>query len=182
MTTPTPDPAPPALTAPHQRTTRYRVGDRVLLEASDQHDGVLPSSPYVGAVVATTPDQVHVLHQHQPMGDAPLAFRRRGGAYAGLDVGGPTLRLLGRADKPVAPLDNAGALVLQQQLLALAMVVSELPLDRLLAYLDRTHALGPTLDPTGYATAERNLRAVGDLAVALQPFQAVALRLANTAD
>lgn len=167
----------PRVTHPHTRALRYRPGDRVLLEATMSGQPVV-GSPWLGVVVAADGRTVTVQDQHQKDGEHST-YIRRGGLVQGSSTGGPSVRLIGRADEPAGPLPSGDYLVMQQQLFALAVAVDRMPLDRFLVTLQRGQALGPVLDPSKFNEAKDTLAGLERLARSLQSFQAEARDLAT---
>lgn len=177
----------PQLTHPHTRQLAYLVGDRVLLEA--RVDGeLLPASPYVGVVLAVHANRLELTHAHQPEDAAPIVVGRRTGQVVESERDrvarvhvhhGPHLRLLGKSDPEVEPLDEASATVLRSHLLQLGLALDRLPLDRYLALVRRQRALGPLVAPEAHQAALPMLDATEALARALLPAQRVARELAS---
>lgn len=67
----------------------------------------------------------------------------------------------------IEPLTREEYSACQLLLLQLVRKLEELPLDRMVASIERAHAVGPMLDPTLYRRGVDNLQEIGRLAGAL---------------
>jgi hypothetical protein len=65
----------------------------------------------------------------------------------------------------------------QQQLLAIAAIVSDMDLSGFLQRIERCDALGPMVDPTAYRSGMKRLTTIRRLAEATRDMQPIALEL-----
>lgn len=160
----------PELTHPHTADLEYKIGDRVLLRATDRDGVEVEDSPFTGAVSEPYEAALLVVHDHQPEDPDGMRQGFRLNRKDGTDVddyGQPLLlTLLGRADRPEPPLDSMSLRFVQGQIFELAAGVAGMPLEKLLKVCEDAEKVD-------------TIQALEDLTRALLPFQAVALRLAE---